>query len=230
MAKSTRSKKQRIIRFSISGCLGLSLLGLIGIMYAYAHIDAYAEAKVYTATEDIPFRKVGLVLGCSKHLANGRLNRYFQYRIAAASELYQAGKITYILVSGDNSRDDYDESTDMMDALVECGVPRDHIVRDFAGFSTLDSVVRAKAVFLEEQLTVISQDFHVRRAIYIGAAHDVDLIGYVAEDVSGRGGLKTQMREYLARFKTVLDVSILDREPKFYGKTITIGCAISPLK
>ena len=87
-------------------------------------------------------------MGCARYLANGRQNLYFRYRIEAAAELFHTDKVRHILVSGDNSIDTYDESTDMMEALVEKGVPADRIVRDYAGFSTLDSVVRAKAVFL----------------------------------------------------------------------------------
>jgi len=129
-------------------------------------------------------------------------------------------------VSGDNSRKTYDEPADMKRALVRLGVPEDRIVCDYAGFSTLDSVVRAREVFLEEALIVVSQEFHVRRAIYIGKARGVDLIGFAARDVPRRHGIQTELRESLARFKAVLDVSLLGRRPRFLGEPIEIGARV----
>ncbi len=129
----------------------------------------------------------------------------------------------YLLVSGDNSRETYDEPADMKRALVRLGVPADRIVCDYAEFSTLDSVVRAREVFLEETLVVVSQEFHVCRAIYIGKARGVDLVGFAARDVPRRHGIQTELREGLARFKAVLDVSLLGRQPRFLGETIAIG-------
>lgn len=126
-------------------------------------------------------------------------------------------------MSGDNSRSDYDESSDMKEALVQLGIPDERIFCDYAGFSTLDSVVRAKKVFLQQSMLVVSQDFHVRRAIYIGQGHGIDLVGYAAKDVEGRAGSRTRIREALARFKAVLDVEVFSRGPKFLGDTIEIA-------
>ena len=228
MNESSPKKKRQLLRLCIKASLWLSLLVLVAISFSKWRIEHSAVNRVYTDINSIPKRKVALVLGCARHLANGRENLYFRYRMEAAAELYHAGKVAHILVSGDNSHVSYDESTDMMNALIAKGVHADHIVRDFAGFSTLDSVVRAKEVFLEEQCIVVSQAFHVKRAIYIGAAHDMNLIGYCAQDVSNRAGFKTNVRECLARFKTILDVHLLGREPKFYGDTIAIGSVIAP--
>lgn len=204
------------------------VLALGGAIFSTRQVAGAAEGKVFTDLNSIPKRKVGLVLGCSQKLPDGRDNLYFEYRISAAAELYHAGRVRYLLVSGDNSRGSYDEASDMRDALIELGVPEKDIVRDHAGFSTLDSVVRAKKVFLENKLTVISQPFHVRRAIYIAATKDIDLIGYAAKDVDGIPGTSTRIREKLAVVKTVLDTSVLGREPRFYGKTIQIGGLTKP--
>ena len=220
--------QRKYLRLAFRCTLAIACIGCFAMYVAKLQIDKHARGLTYTDIDSIPKRKVALVLGCARHLADGRENLYFRYRMEAAAELYHAGKVEHILVSGDNSRVSYDESTDMMDALMAKGVHADHIVRDFAGFSTLDSVVRAKEVFLEEQCIVVSQAFHVKRAIYIGAAHDMDVIGYCAQDVSARAGFKTNLRECLARFKTILDVHILGREPKFYGDTIAIGSVIAP--
>jgi SanA protein len=163
-----------------------------------------------------------VVLGCSKYLRNGRPNLYFQQRIQAAKELYFSGQVKFLLVSGDNSTKYYDEPTTMKKDLVQYGVPENKIYCDYAGLSTLDSVVRAKEVFKENQFVVISQDFHVRRAVYIGMAHNIDLIGYSSGSISGVGSVRTELRECLARVKTIMDVTFLKRKPKFMGDPVVI--------
>lgn len=192
------------------------------VYYAKYEIDSVSQGKVYNSIEEVPERKIGLVLGCSKFLSNGRKNLYFQQRIDAAKELYFSDKVKFLLVSGDNSTKYYDEPTTMKKDLIALGVPGNKIYCDYAGLSTLDSVVRTKEVFKENQFIVISQGFHVRRAIYLGLAHDIDLIGYAPQGVSGLGSLKTELRECLARGKALLDVKFLNRQPKFLGEPVII--------
>jgi SanA protein len=192
------------------------------VYYAKYEIDSVSQGKVYNIIEQVPERKIGLVLGCSKYLSNGRKNLYFQQRIDAAKELYFSDKVKFLLVSGDNSTKYYDEPTTMKKDLIALGVPGNKIYCDYAGLSTLDSVVRTKEVFKENQFIVISQGFHVRRAIYLGLAHDIDLIGYAPQGVSGLGSLKTELRECLARGKALLDVKFLNRQPKFLGEPVII--------
>jgi SanA protein len=192
------------------------------VYYAKYEIDTVSQGKVYGSIEEVPERKIGLVLGCSKYLSNGRKNLYFQQRIEAAKELYFSDKVKFLLVSGDNSTKYYDEPTTMKKDLIALGVPGNKIYCDYAGLSTLDSVVRTKEVFKENQFIVISQGFHVRRAIYLGLAHDIDLIGYAPQGVSGLGSLKTELRECLARGKALLDVKFLNRQPKFLGEPVII--------
>ena len=192
------------------------------VYYAKYEIDTVSQGKVYNSIEEVPERKIGLVLGCSKYLSNGRKNLYFQQRIEAAQELYFSDKVKFLLVSGDNSTKYYDEPTTMKKDLIALGVPGNKIYCDYAGLSTLDSVVRTKEVFKENQFIVISQGFHVRRAIYLGLAHDIDLIGYAPQGVSGLGSLKTELRECLARGKALLDVKFLNRQPKFLGEPVII--------
>lgn len=202
----------------------LSLASVLALVFHAKHqIERVSAGKVAAQADGLAPHKVALVLGCAKTLANGRANLYFKHRITAAHELYRQGTVDYLLVSGDNSRSDYDESTDMKDALIALGVPAERIVCDYAGFSTLDSVVRAKEVFQLDAFIVVSQEFHVRRAIYIAEKHGLDVAGYAAQEVSGAGGIRTNARELLARVKTLLDVHLLGREPKFLGDAIAIG-------
>ena len=171
----------------------------------------------------IPRRSAALVLGCAGTLSNGRPNLYFRYRIEAAAALYHAGRTDYLIVSGDNRRADYDEPTDMREALIAAGVPGDRIYRDYAGFSTLDSVVRAREIFGQREFIIVSQPFHNKRALYIARGHGIDAIAFNAADVARFGGLRTKAREYLARCKTLLDLRLLGTSPRFLGPPVTLG-------
>lgn len=180
-----------------------------------------AEGKLYTSLTKVPYNKVGLLLGTSKKLANGQLNLYYTYRISAAVDLYKAGKIKYIVVSGDNSRQDYNEPMLMKQDLITAGVDSSHIYLDYAGFRTFDSIVRLKEIFEQDSVTIISQPFHNERAIYIATREGLFAIGYNARDVNAQAGLKTQLREKFARVKVFLDY-LAKKEPKFLGEKISI--------
>ena len=171
--------------------------------------------RVYQDAEAIPPRKVGLVLGCARNI-------YFYHRVNAAHELFKQGKIQHILVSGDNHIATYDEATAMKDALIQRGIPPNRIVCDYAGFSTMDSVVRAKHVFGQTDITIISQEFHIRRALFIAKRKGLNAIGYCAQDVETSIGAPTLLREAFARVKTILDIYILNRKPRFLGEPVPI--------
>ncbi len=178
--------------------------------------------RVHHSIETVPTRKTGLLLGTSRTVA-GRPNLYFRYRIEAAAQLYRAGKIEKIIVSGDNGRHSYNEPRDMKQALIAAGVPAEAITADYAGFRTLDSVVRAHRIFGQKEFTVISQEFHCNRAIYIAQRHGLDAIGFAARDVSFRPEFyRNRFREILARAAAVLDTRLLGRQPKFGGEPIPL--------
>lgn len=179
-------------------------------------VEKLAQGRTFSNLEEIPYNPTGLVLGTSKKVRGGNVNLYFKYRMQAAVELFNAGKIKFIIVSGDNSIMEYNETRDMKKALVEMGIPEDKIVEDFAGFSTLDSVLRAKEVFGQDSITVISQEFHNERAVFIAKNHDIYALGFNAKNVPQRYGTVTHTREYFARVKAMLDVYVLGSMPKFY--------------
>lgn len=199
----------------------ITFLG-ISIVLTSFWIDHKAKGKTFDSIDEIPKNKVGLVLGTGKYTSNGSINLYYKYRIDAAVTLYNSGKVDYLLISGDNSSKNYDEPTEFKNDLIAQGIPPEKIYLDYAGFRTLDSVVRAKEIFGQNTFTIISQKFHNQRAIYLAKSYGIDAIGYNAKDVMGAYGLKTQLREYLARAKASLDV-FFNVEPKFLGKKITIG-------
>lgn len=176
---------------------------------------------VFNDISNIPQNKVGLLLGTSKTLKSGRENLYYTYRIDAAVELYQKGKIEFVLVSGDNSRKDYDEPSEIKADLILRGVPENRIYLDYAGFRTLDSVVRCKEIFGQNSITIISQQFHNERAVCLAKHFDINAVAYNAENVSFRYGKKVIIREYFARTKMILDL-VFGVEPKFLGEKIVI--------
>ena len=209
-------KKKRILGLLIF------ILPFIFVRIANHSIEKNAENKTFSNTSEIKKNKVGLVLGTSKILKNGRINLYFKYRINATVELYKKGKIDFVLVSGDNGTINYDEPTDFKNELVKKGIPAHRIFLDYAGFRTLDSVVRAKEIFGQTSLTIISQKFHNERAIYLAEKNGISAIGFNARDLSGKYGLKTRVREYFARTKVFLDI-IFKVKPKFLGEKIQIN-------
>lgn len=194
---------------------------LISIIGANMIVEKSAKDKVYNSTEQIPYNKVGLLLGTAKYLSNDWINLYYKYRIEAAVKLYKSGKIDFILVSGDNSTKDYDEPTTIKNDLIKNGIPANRIFLDYAGFRTLDSVVRSKEIFGQESITVISQQFHNERAIYIAKRKNINAIGFNAEDVNVNYGKKTLLREKFARVKMILDLTF-GKNPKFLGEKIVI--------
>lgn len=209
-------------RFILSAFLSL-FVTLILVLMGDHFVEHAAKGRLSDDLADVPERPVALVLGCAPILSNGRPNRYFTTRMKMAADLFHAGKCHYLLVSGDNGQSGYDEPTSMRDTLVSLGVPESAIVRDYAGFDTLDSVLRAREVFSQVSLLVVSQRFHNERAICIGQHHGMDLYGVNAVDVSGPLGVKVRFREKLARVKTLLDLHLWKSRPKFLGPLLSIG-------
>jgi SanA protein len=203
--------------------VALALLALVlGAVLASRHISAVAAPFVKGATKDLPAVRVGLVLGCSPKLTDGRANLFFARRISAASELFRAGRVHYLLLSGDNSRPDYDEPSEMRRALVRAGVPASRLVLDYAGFRTLDSVMRAKDVFGVSEVIIVSQHFHNERAVYLARAHGLSAFGFDAQSVGGPEGLRVELREAVSRIFAMLDVHVFHTKPHFDGPRETL--------
>ena len=198
--------------------LGISVLF---VWWANHKIESETKDFVSYEVQKMPNEKVGLLLGTGKFLGNGKENAYFFYRIDAAETLYKSGKIKYILISGDNSQKDYSEPEDMQTELIKRGITADKIILDFAGFRTLDSVVRAKEIFGQNSFIIISQKFHNERAIYLAQENNIEAYGFNAKDVHQYAGIKTKIREYFARVKVFVDL-LLNVEPKFSGEKIKI--------
>ncbi len=185
-------------------------LWIIGSTRSQIHVDS-----------QIPPNKVALVLGTSKRTGNGRPNRFFIERMTAAARLYKQNKVQHILVSGDNSSQYYNEPQDMLQALGDLSIPEEDISLDFAGFRTLDSVVRSKEIFGQDSITIVTQKFHCYRSLFIANHFGIVAIAQSAGDGQSIG-LSLAFREVLARTVAVLDLYVLRRKPKFLGEEIEL--------
>lgn len=210
-------KKKLILFFIIS-----FLLLLISLISTNYWVINSTRSQLYSDVASTPQNDIGLLLGANKKSSRGGDNLYFKNRIKAASDLFKAGKIKHIIVSGDNHIKEYDEATDMCDALIWEGIPDSCITLDYAGFRTFDSMVRCLKVFKQKNVTVISQEFHNQRAVFIGNYYEMNVIGFNAKDVPAKYSIKTAIREYFAKLKAVLDLYVLHTEPKFLGEVVKI--------
>jgi SanA protein len=202
------------------------LIGIITIITClignYLYISDFSQEWLFKDVNRMPNNQVGLLLGTSVKTINGQPNQYFTNRINAAFDLYMANKIDSIIVSGDNSNLNYNEPAFMRSALIEKGVPDSKIILDYAGFSTIDSIIRARKVFGQKKFTIISQKFHNQRAIFIAQKNGIDAIAYNAKAISFKKSPRVYMREILARAKATIDVIVLKKQPKFLGDPIQI--------
>ncbi|MEW6130507.1 MAG: ElyC/SanA/YdcF family protein [Acidobacteriota bacterium] len=189
---------------------------------ANAWVLKSANGRVFTDATALPENDVALVLGAGRTMNNGSINQHFKARTEAAAYLYRIGKVKHLLLSGDNHKEGYDEPTDMKAALLKLGVPESAMTLDYAGFRTLDSVVRAKAVFGLSRLTIITDDFHVQRAIFLSNHYDIDAVAYCSQKVPLGLSANVRLREIGVRVKAAMDVYLLNTKPKFLGEKIEI--------
>ena len=206
--------------------LGLGvILGILLVVAGTALLNAWMVAeesgRVFSVVADVPARAVGLVLGTepgSVQMAD---------RLDAAAELYQAGKVRHIIVSGGSAPPAYDEARDMWAGLRERGVPDAAITRDPMGYRTLDSMARAREVYGVDGLVIVSQGFHLSRAVFLARHWGLDAVGYAAADPDGLIS-HNHAREWLARVLAVLDVKVLNRQPKVGGPPEPIVMPAAP--
>ena len=211
-------RKKKIILYSL---LVVIPVCSIAIFWCNSIITNTAKGKLFTDVATIPFNKVGLLLGTSKHLGNGAANPYFTYRIQAAASLLKAGKIKYLVISGDNSHKEYNEPEDMRADLMAAGIDSSLIFLDYAGFRTFDSIVRLKKIFSQDSVTIISQQFHNERALFMANKEGITAVAFNAAGVSGAMSLRVQLREKLARVKVFVDYWF-GKKPHFLGEKVII--------
>ncbi|MGQ9897865.1 MAG: SanA/YdcF family protein [Acidobacteriota bacterium] len=200
---------------------GLTLPPIL-VVLANIWVVSSTQGRVFEDTATIPPNAVGLVLGTAKYLSAGGINPYFQNRMKAAAELYHTGKVKHLILSGSNQTTAYDEPTEMRKSLRSLGVPDAAMTADYAGRRTLDSVVRARDIFSQHHFTIISDKFHVYRALFLCDRFGIQAIAYGAPNLPWSASTRTRLREYGARCKAVLDVYVLGTQPRFRGEPITL--------
>jgi SanA protein len=209
-------------RIGRKGRIALGVVVLGAAVPLLCDVVVGSSARVHTDAALVPKCRVALVLGTAPTI-QGRPNLFYTYRLRAAADLWEAGAIDGVLVSGDNGNADYNEPDAMRADLVALGVPADVVTCDYAGFRTLDSVVRAKEVFGLERCIVVSQPTHAERAVYLAEAHGLDATAFGAREPGARRArAKSRLREVAARTLAVFDV-LLGTEPKFLGPPVEVA-------
>lgn len=217
-------RKRKIIGriFSLRFFMGLVVAFVFFIVASNLIIILSSEPYLYDRVEKIPESKTAVVLGTSRFLMGGAPNPFFHYRISAAAELFHAGKVKYLIVSGDNRNHNYNEPEQMRRELLKYNVPDSAIYLDYAGLRTLDSMVRAKEIFGQDTIIIVSQKFHNQRAVFLARAHGIKARGYNANDIDARSGIRTHTREIFARVKAFVDLATR-KQPRHLGEEVVIG-------
>lgn len=184
----------------------LTFLGIVFVLLCNVWVVVSTRSRSYFSIDSLPSRQVALVLGTSKMSSDGKDNLYFKYRMEAAARLFNEGKVKSLILSGNNDSRYYNEPLDMQRAMLRLGVPKTAIQLDFAGYRTFDSIIRCKNLFREDNITIVSQDSHNARALFIAQNEGLNAISFAAQDVPTGYSVRTLIREYLARPKAVLDV------------------------
>jgi SanA protein len=188
------------LRHLVWAGLGLALTGAVALAGANALVLARTHGDVHSSADDLAPAQVAIVPGALVR-SDGRMSAMLRDRVDAAIALYQAGTVDRILVSGDHHRLGYDEPDTMRDAALAAGVPPEAIFTDYAGFDTWSTMVRAKKVFDVDSAIVVTQGFHVARAVDLGDAAGLDIQGLAVGGGYGRKGKESSVREVVARVK-----------------------------
>lgn len=203
------------IKLTIIGLLVCLLVAIINF-YVYQ----IGKTRIIPALEQLPKTQAMLILG-SRVYENGNMSAILKDRVDTGLLVYQKGKASKILISGDHGRTTYDEVNTIKDYLLAHGVPAEDIFLDHAGFDTYDSLYRAKAIFKVKSLIIITQQFHLPRALYLGHALGLEVYGFASDLQRYQSDLYNNLREIPARTKAFLDITF-NSSPKFLGSTIPI--------
>lgn len=204
----------RVAKRIVKGVIILFFGGATIVLFSNWWVVYNTKNQIYFDIDKLPANDIGLVLGTSKFVMTGKENLFFRYRMEATARLWKEGKVKYLILSGNNDSEYYNEPVDMQRALIKLGVPASVMTLDYAGYRTFDSVVRCKDVFNQEKITIISQNFHNARALYIGNHEGIEAIAFAAQDVPDGYSLRTLIREYLARPYAMLDVYVFRPQPE----------------
>lgn len=220
MSGMKSSRTRRLLRLALLAPAAVLLL----VVLCNAWLLTAARGRIFGKGPDIARCDVALVPGTSPRVGKFA-NPFFEGRVNSAAALWHAGKVRHFLLSGDNSQKDYDEPTAMRAALLFRGVPANAMTLDYAGFRTLDSLVRAREVFGLSRLIVVSDGWHLPRVLFLADAAGLDATGFSAAETPWKWSARTRIREWFSRVKAVADVHLLGTKPKFLGEHVALPLA-----
>jgi SanA protein len=207
-------------KFALLLFLFVAFIATVNLLMVYA-----ARPYIYVDTAKVPRNDVALVLGTGPFTAKGNPNLHFEVRVNAAATLLKSGKVKHLLLSGDNHIRGYDEPTEMKNALLKLGVPESAMTLDYAGLRTLDSMERARKIFGQTNLTIVTEDFHAARSVFLARHFDIKPVLFTAEKLPLAWEYPVTVREIAARVWALLDVYVRHRGARHLGDPIQIRIA-----
>jgi vancomycin permeability regulator SanA len=219
-------------RLAIAGSAAATVI-VVGVVGANLHVTRSIDAYAFDAVDQVPERPVAIIFGAG--VVNGQATPALADRVQGGIDLYRAGRVGHLLMTGDNSSVDYDEVSVMRDLAIDAGVPADAITRDHAGFDTRSSCYRARDVFGVEAAVLVTQDYHLSRALYSCRDLGLDAVGLRIPDwqhhperlgwgqYPGSDGRRYMAREWLARVNALVEAHATHPEPQFLGPYLGLG-------
>lgn len=218
---SKRSRAGRIVFWSLVTVGILVVLAGLAVLVPNLIITRSADDHMLQNPEDAPHAQAAIVLG-AKVYDNGTPAPMLTDRLETGIALYKLGKVDKILLSGDHGQTDYDEVNVMLDYVLARGVPDEDVFTDHAGFSTYDTMYRARDVFQVTTALIVTQEFHLARAVYIARTLGLEATGVVADIQPYANEQRFAMRDWLARVKAVIQLHITHPDPRYLGPAIPI--------
>ena len=207
-----------IVSWLYKGIITVLIVAILFIVGSNLWVYFSTQDYIYDSIEAVPKTKIALVLGTSPKLMTGEPNPFFEERITTAARLLEEGRVKHIIVSGDNRTKYYNEPIKMYNALLELGVKKENINLDYAGLRTLDSIIRCKEIFGQDDIIIITQPFHSHRALFISKYYNMRAFALSQTDIPADFSYKVKLREYLARALAVLDLYVFHSQPKYLGE------------
>lgn len=224
---------RRWVRRGVIAGVAAGLAGVVLLVAANAFVTRSAEGLAFDDAAEVPERPTAIVFGAG--VVNGQATPALADRVEGAVALYREGRVSHLLMTGDNSRPDYDEVSVMRDLAIAQGVPPDAITRDHAGFDTRSSCYRARDVFGVRAAVLVTQDYHLPRALYTCRDLGIDAVGMRIPDwqhnadqldwgqYPGLDSTKYMAREWLARANGLVEAHLTHPEPQFLGPYLGLG-------
>ena len=216
-------KKRKMLIIALIVCLSIVFVGGGSVFGVNAYVKSVGGNNIITPEEALNLEDVDciIVLGCLVK-DNGNPSDVLADRLERGIDLYKKGAAPKIIMSGDHGRTDYDEVNTMKQIAVDAGIPSSDVFMDHAGFSTYESIYRAKEIFEADKIIIVTQEYHLYRALYIAGKLGVEAYGVNADYHTYRGQIKRDVREMFARCKDFVNV-IIKPEPTYLGEIISVS-------